>query len=86
MEAVTMDESVLDTDDPPVYTTPSFEDLHSDHDTFCTMCGFSERNFLTFYELMERLLTKPKRGRKVAIGPIDGFLLVLRWLRTAAPN
>jgi hypothetical protein len=30
-------------------------------------------------------LTKPKRGRKVAIGPIDGFLLFLHWLRTAAP-
>jgi hypothetical protein len=30
-------------------------------------------------------LTKPKRGRKVAIGPIDGFLLFLHWIRTIAP-
>jgi hypothetical protein len=85
MEAVTLDESVLDTDDPPVYTNPIFEDLNRDHDTFYMMCGFSEHNFLTLYELLERLLTKPKRGRKVAIGPIDGFLLFLHWLRTAAP-
>jgi hypothetical protein len=49
------------------------------------MCRFSERNFLTLYELLERLLTKTKRGRKVAIGPIDGFPLFLHWLRTAAP-
>jgi hypothetical protein len=49
------------------------------------MCGFSERNFLTRYELLERMLTKPKRGRKVAISPIDGFLLFLDWLPTAAP-
>jgi hypothetical protein len=85
MEAVTIEESVLDTDDPPVYTNAIFEDLRSDYDTFYTMCGFSERNFLTRYELLERMLTKPKRGRKVTIGPIDGFLLFLHWLRTAAP-
>jgi hypothetical protein len=84
MEAVISDETVLDADDPPVYTNPIFENLRSDHDTFYTMCGFSERNFLTLYELLEPLLTKPKRGRKVAIGPTDGFLLFLHWLRTAA--
>jgi hypothetical protein len=84
MEAITIDESVLDADDPPVYTNPIFEDLCSDHDTFYTICGFSERNFLTLYELLKRLLTKPKWGRKVAIGPIDDFFLFLHWLRTAA--
>jgi hypothetical protein len=83
MGAVTIDESVFDADDPPVYTNPIFENLRSDHDTFCAMCGFSERNVLTPYELLERRLTKPKRGRKVAIGPIDGFLLFLHWFRIA---
>jgi hypothetical protein len=34
MEAITIDESVLDADDPPVYTNPIFEDLRSDHNTF----------------------------------------------------
>jgi hypothetical protein len=52
---------------------------------FYTMCGFSERNFPTLYEVLERLLTKPKRRRKIATGPIDGFLLFLHWLRTTAP-
>jgi hypothetical protein len=85
MEAVTIDESVLDPDDPPVYSNPIFEDLRSDRDKFYTMCGFSESNFLTLYELLEHLLTKPKQGRKVAIGPIGRFLLFLHWPRTAAP-
>jgi hypothetical protein len=85
MEAVTIDEIVLDADDHPVYINLIFENLRGDHDPFYTMCGFSERNLLTLYELLERLLTKPKRGRKVTIGPIDGFLLFLHWLRTAAP-
>jgi hypothetical protein len=85
MEVVNIHESVLDADDPPVYTNPIFEDPSSDQDTFYTICGSSERSFLTLCELWERLLTKPKRGRKVAIGPIDGFLLFLHWLRTAVP-
>jgi hypothetical protein len=85
MKAVTNDESVRNADDPPVCPNPIFDDLCSDHVRFYTMCGFSERDFLTLYGLMERLLTKPKRGRKVAVGPIDGFLLLFHWLRTATP-
>jgi hypothetical protein len=85
MESVTIDESVCDVDDPPVYTNPIFEDVRSDHDTFYTICGFSQRNFPTLYQLLERLMTKPKQAGKVAIVPIDVFLLFLHWLRTAAP-
>jgi hypothetical protein len=36
MEAVTLDESVFDANDPPIYTNPIFEDLYSDYDTFDT--------------------------------------------------
>jgi hypothetical protein len=32
MEAITIDENILDADDPAIYTNPIFEDLCSDHD------------------------------------------------------
>jgi hypothetical protein len=34
---------------------------------------------------VEDLITVPKRGRKIAIGPLDGFFLFFHWLRSAAP-
>jgi hypothetical protein len=48
------------------------------------MSGFSERDFARLFAILDDVLTKPKRGRKLAIGPMDSLLLIMHWLRKDA--
>jgi hypothetical protein len=79
------DEEITDGDEPIVLDNPIFEAFEHDPDAFLTVCGFEFERFRRLFGLVESALTVPKRGRKYAIGPMDGFFLFLHWLRSANP-
>jgi hypothetical protein len=84
-DAVIVDEHVLEADDVPIDANRIFERCHCDHDVIHSMCSLSERDFLRLSDIVSATLTEAKRGRKQVVGPIDGFFLLLCWLRKAVP-
>jgi hypothetical protein len=48
------------------------------------MSGFSKCDFARRLAILDDVLTMPKSGRKLAIGPMDSLLLIMHWLRKDA--
>jgi hypothetical protein len=51
---------------------------------FKIICGFCPADFRTLSRSLSEGLEVRRRGHPPVIGPINGFLLFLRWLRCAA--
>lgn len=85
ISGVEPDDQLLDGDEPFVIQNPIVDAWQQIAGDFYELCGFRVEAFQELCQLVEPLLDVPKRGRKQVIGPIDGFFLLLIWLRSAEP-
>jgi hypothetical protein len=83
--AVEIDEDLADGADDRGPENPIHEQLSADVGLFATLCGFSTADFAELYGPLHQSLSRTRRGRRPAIGPMDSFLLLLHWLRSGQP-
>jgi hypothetical protein len=81
IEEVTTNDELIDGDEESPLTNPIHNLYEPDALRFTSLCGFSPPDFRQLYEPLAERVERHRGRRTRSIGPADGFLLFLHWLR-----